>query len=349
MMTRTTVVTILLTCALGTVFAGEDEMLWDNGLIYTHNGGRAISPPVFPDIRVADDIVVRDAGWVITTLTVTTLEDAGWDDGGDITVFIYEDTEGNGPGPIREQVTVPFRTIATGDIYFGREEFHYWIDNLSITLPAGKYWTGIRNGNGRGAGTNYWEGSNAGKDAPGSDTGWFSVDGGATWRPEGSTWHHAFQIRGLRGLPIGADRFEIVRGQHVGGGLLSVQTSDDDYLIVEARRPSAVSQPSVQVIFEGTSSVDLPAELELRLEASVTLGGPIQWIDLYNFETDRWERLDVRDASTDDSLTRVIVSDKPERFMRDDGATRARIAFYDPGIPVVGWWARIDLLDWRVR
>ena len=347
MMARTTVVTVLLVCAVGTVFAGEDEMLWDNGLIYTHNGGRAISPPGFPDIRVADDIVVRDAGWVITTITVTTLEDAGWDDGGDITVFIYED--GNGPGPIREQVAVPFRTIATGDQYFGREEYHYWIDDLSITLPAGKYWTGIRNGNGGGAGTNYWEGSNAGKDAPGSDTGWFSLDGGETWAPEGATWHHAFQVRGLRGLPIGADRFEIIRGQHVGGGLLSVQASDDDYLIVEARRPSAVSQPSVQVIFEGIASVDLPAELELRLEASVTLDGPIQWIDLYNFETDRWQRLDVRDASTDDSLTLVTVSDQPERFIHDDGTTRARIAFYDPGIPVAGWWARIDLLDWLVR
>ena len=35
--------------------------------------------------------------------------------------------------------------------------------------------------------------------------------GGETWASEGDTWHHAFQVRGLRGLPIGADRFEVVR------------------------------------------------------------------------------------------------------------------------------------------
>ncbi len=29
---------------------------------------------------------------------------------------------------------------------------------------------------------------------PGSDTGWFSLDGGNTWNDEGPTWDHAFKM-----------------------------------------------------------------------------------------------------------------------------------------------------------
>jgi hypothetical protein len=36
--------------------------------------------------------------------------------------------------------------------------------------------------------------SDGGFDGAGSDTGWFSLDAGNVWSPEGPTWHHAFEI-----------------------------------------------------------------------------------------------------------------------------------------------------------
>ena len=82
----------------------------------------------------------------------------------------------------------------TGDDYGGRDDYDYWIEGLSIDLPLGTSWIGIRNAGGGGARTNYWMTSDGGFDGPGSDTGWFSLDGGNTFNPEGAGWHHAFEV-----------------------------------------------------------------------------------------------------------------------------------------------------------
>ena len=87
-----------------------------------------------------------------------------------------------------------FRKMATGDEYLGRADFDYWCEDMSIQLGAGAYWLGLRNPGGAGSGTDYWMTSDAGPDGVGSSTGFFSLDAGNTWAPEGDSWHHAFEI-----------------------------------------------------------------------------------------------------------------------------------------------------------
>ncbi len=82
----------------------------------------------------------------------------------------------------------------TGDVYFGRTDYVYWVEGLSIDLEPGTYWVSLRNAGGGGAGSNYWMTSDGGFDGPGTSTGWFSLDGGNTWADEGPTWDHAFEI-----------------------------------------------------------------------------------------------------------------------------------------------------------
>ncbi len=170
-------------------------VLWDNGIVPSGVNGRAISPPAFPDIRLAEDVTFGSAVRV-SDFHANVIEDGGWTDGGDITLTIYEDSS-NGPGGVAASVTGEFTKLDTGSYYHGRDDFNYWIEGLDIALGAGTYWFGMRNDNGGGAGTNYWMTSDGGPDGPGSSTGFFSLDGGDTWNDEGDRWHHAFVVTGI--------------------------------------------------------------------------------------------------------------------------------------------------------
>ncbi len=181
-----------------TLFASSAvaDVLWDNGMVPNGVGGRAISPPVFPDIRVADDVTFGGS-ITINDFHASVNEDGGWTDGGELTLEVREDTGGNGPGAILDSHTGEFTKMDTGDDYFGRDDYDYWLEGIDIALGAGTYWVGIRNDNGGGAGTNYWMTSDGGPDGPGSSTGFFRLDGGDTWNDEGDRWHHAFVVTGV--------------------------------------------------------------------------------------------------------------------------------------------------------
>jgi hypothetical protein len=165
---------------------------WDNGLQPNGVNARAISPPSFPDIRVADDFRLNDP-CSIAKINANVIEDSGWTRGTSLTVEVRANNAGV-PGAIVGSRTSSFTAIATGDQYFGRDDFDYVIEPLPIALAPGSYWLTIRNHLGGGAGTNYWTTSDGGADGAGSSTGYFSLDAGTTWTPEGATWHHAFEI-----------------------------------------------------------------------------------------------------------------------------------------------------------
>ena len=126
--------TLVLLAALAfSTSAMAQGILWDNDLIPDGVDGRAISPPVFPDIRVVDDFVIPDGEeWIIQDFHTNIIEDGGWTDGGVAEIYIYADNA-NSPGKLIVSLTdLPFTKMFTGDIFFGREDFDYWIEHLSI-------------------------------------------------------------------------------------------------------------------------------------------------------------------------------------------------------------------------
>lgn len=173
-------------------FAVRAEYLWDNGLTPNGFSARALSPPIFVDIRVADDFALRTS-FHISNFRANVLEDDVWEDGGEITIEFYADA-GDRPGAVVAAHTGEFDKRDTGDEYFGRRDYEYTIEGMDIFLDAGAYWVGIRNALGGGAGTNYWTTSDGGPDGKDSSTGYFSLDAGNTWSEEGAGWHHAFAI-----------------------------------------------------------------------------------------------------------------------------------------------------------
>ncbi len=177
------------------LFASDASMgqYWDNGLVPNGFSGRAISPPNFPDIRVADDVTLPGGGFTIREIRANVIEDTGWTDDGKLTLEVRADT-GSGPGEIVATHTGAFTKMATGDEYFGRVDYDYGLDGIDICIGGATFWLTIRNPGGGGEGTNYWMTSDGGANGPGTDTGWFSLDAGETWAPEGDRWHHAFVI-----------------------------------------------------------------------------------------------------------------------------------------------------------
>ncbi|MEW5883557.1 MAG: hypothetical protein AB1725_04955, partial [Armatimonadota bacterium] len=63
--------------------SAQARVLWDNNVVPIGSGTRAISPPGFPNIRVADDIRVSGPGWLVDTVRIFVIEDAAWRSGPD--------------------------------------------------------------------------------------------------------------------------------------------------------------------------------------------------------------------------------------------------------------------------
>ena len=180
----------------------RDDLCWDNGIVPDgSNWARAISPPAYPDIRVADDFTIPEGEtWTMLDVRFHVLEDASWESNGVITLFLYEDRLGH-PGKTLLALDTGFEQTFMG-VFFSRDTYTYFLDPVEIRLGEGHYWLGIRNGEATGSGTSYWgSGDGAGRDGPGSHTGCFSLDAGKTWMAEGAGWQHAFQIRGICGCP----------------------------------------------------------------------------------------------------------------------------------------------------
>lgn len=174
------------------------DLLWDNNIL-SRGRGRAISPPLVPDIRVADDIIV-DVPWRVDAARYTVIEiPAEWSHGGVTQVYLWPDAGGRpGTQPLRVLSGQHVRT-PTGRSTFGREIMLYTISDLNLELDPGTYWIGFRHPNADGPedGSAYWlADSDGGRDGNRSRTGWFSVDQGRTWTHEGPDWHHAFEIHG---------------------------------------------------------------------------------------------------------------------------------------------------------
>jgi hypothetical protein len=139
--------------------------------------------------------------------------------------------------------------------------------------------------------------------------------------------------------PVSPDSFTIVRGSLSSGGLASLSASDNDRLAVRAGLVLTANEAPVQVEFEGTVPTAAPQQLGFLLEAAVNTPGLEQTVQLYNFTTGSYETLDTRPATTADSLTHVLVSTNPARFI--DPATlrvRAKVLFRRTGLTLVWPW-----------
>jgi len=145
------------------------------------------------------------------------------------------------------------------------------------------------------------------------------------------------------------DSYTVTFGVEIQGGVRRVRFSDDDRLIVEARRPSAIAEPSVEVIFEATSPTETPQELGVEVEAMCTGNPALQRIEYFNFTTRRWEVVDERPAPEFDAVISTHGRAAPADYVEDGTRKmRVKVGYHDRGVTFLSWSGQYDRILWGV-
>jgi photosystem II stability/assembly factor-like uncharacterized protein len=151
--------------------------------------------------------------------------------------------------------------------------------------------------------------------------------------------------------PVSPFVFTIERGLLLQGNLQHVVWSDDQHLVVRPWFVLSQAEPPVRIVFRGSSPRTNPPELRFRIEAHASVGGLLQSVQLFNYQTNGWETVDTRPATTADSVAEIVVNTNASRFVHPTTLEmQARIAYIAGGpILVYPWQVRIDQILWRVR
>ncbi len=147
---------------------------------------------------------------------------------------------------------------------------------------------------------------------------------------------------------IAPTSYSMFRGSVISGNLASLQSSDNDRLVM---RPGAVfsnAEPPIQVIVNATAPASSPSGFSFSLESNASIANAEQKISLWNFITDQYEVLDTRLATTSDDTVNVNVTTNTSRFIQPlTMAIRARVSYRALGSTFVyPWLGRIDKAWW---
>jgi hypothetical protein len=144
--------------------------------------------------------------------------------------------------------------------------------------------------------------------------------------------------------------FTINVGIFGSGSLSELTEPDNNYLFIRQNPARARLDPAVSLTFEATAAPGGFAMMHFELETNTTAvpaASVTQITEFYNFQTNQWEVMDTRPASSSDQFTEAI-SLSPANYI--DPVTRkmrARVRFMDPGTLLTrSWGVNFDLARW---
>lgn len=208
----------------------------------------------------------------------------------------------------------------------------------------------------------------------GTDIGIFtSWDNGQSWSVETQgpgtvpidelVWRNSTQLLAVthgRGMwqatvtPIDVNAqlngFALIRGTLQSGGLAELMTSDDQRMDVRAQfLPGDLDQP-VHLEVVGTAPQTIANTLTLVVESHVTLGGAIQTIQAYNYDTGQFVEVDQRITSSSDSVAEGAISTNVSSFIHPVTREVKMRVKVKPGVAFfsTNWNARFDRVGWRI-
>jgi len=165
-------------------------------------------------------------------------------------------------------------------------------------------------------------------------------------------------------IEILPEDFSIEIGNLLEGELADLAAADGQRMIVEAsskwiapirRLPDldiAAGSLVKQITITGKIPIENPGRIEIVLAAHCDAKGVDQKIELFNFQSQAYETVDVRFASTDsEEVTRISIEHPaPYFFHQPSGSIRARGTFSSsPDQRVASWRAFIDQFIWIVE
>lgn len=136
------------------------------------------------------------------------------------------------------------------------------------------------------------------------------------------------------------------RGVFQTGDVNSLADPDQDWYQVQAR-PQFIIAASAEIEATGNLTVANPSSFTFTLVANATGTPSTQRTELFNYDTNSWEVVDSRPATTTNSTVTVVVDTNPGRFINDaDREVKARVGYFDNNVPFPGWRGRVDQVLW---
>jgi Tol biopolymer transport system component len=156
-------------------------------------------------------------------------------------------------------------------------------------------------------------------------------------------------VRYISPNSIQPNNLSIVRGIVEQGNVSSLISSDDLRLIMRPGPVFVSSQPPIEIVVTGQSSVSDPLVLCFAVEAGTTSPAIVQRVELYDFEHQQFRLLSTESSTIPDSevyITPLIA----RHFVGPGLEVRARISYRAEG-PVFSypWRARLDRVRWLVN
>lgn len=190
-------------------------------------------------------------------------------------------------------------------------------------------------------------------DGPGFDlpiVGWHQMQGGRVGPYSIILSGAKFAAEGFTLAP--ANRFDLVRGTLMSGGLASVSLSDNVYMVLRAGITFSASQDPIVAEFWGTLPTNNPADLELMVESRGTSSSLRQIVEVYDYVVGTWTVINTSQTPTGTNPDLVVIANilAQPNVIGAENEVRMRIRV-KPTSPVLAlpWSYSIDQVAWRVR
>ncbi|MBA3725152.1 MAG: hypothetical protein H0W86_01555 [Armatimonadetes bacterium] len=152
---------------------------------------------------------------------------------------------------------------------------------------------------------------------------------------------------GIIGTP---NAFSIFRGGLISGSLASLVNDDDSRLTVRPGPVFVNTQSPIHVIVDSTVPIGPVSSLRMLLDGRAASTSIEQRIEFYDFIAGAYQTVDLRQATTADSLAVANAGANPGRFVQAvTGKVRSRIRYKATGpIFQYPWTIGIDYVSWRL-
>lgn len=155
---------------------------------------------------------------------------------------------------------------------------------------------------------------------------------------------------GMRNIFLPED-FNVIRGNHTGGELADLFSSDDSRLVLQPGLTQNPDEPPVWVELTGTAPTDTPSAMSFLFEGNVNTPGVTQTISLFDYVAGQYEEMDSRAGSLNvDESIEIVVDGDPSRFVNSETLEiKAELTWKPPPLVLMfPWSVEIDQAVWAI-
>jgi hypothetical protein len=140
----------------------------------------------------------------------------------------------------------------------------------------------------------------------------------------------------------------VLPGQVTSGDMTSLFASDENKLVGRPGMVLFASQAPLQVTVEGTAPAGTVSSLSLVIESSADMVAVRETVEVFNFQTGRYETLYTGALTTTD-VRKTLSIPNPNAYIGPGNKLRAKLSYRTVGLIFrFPWYARLDEVTWRV-